>query len=323
MISKKRIILIVAGIIVIFFLVYNYTRIEDIDDIKEEKYISFLVTSEDERNHSLNTRTFEYSFEMQQINLKSTLPYYAQYPLSVYDMDNDCIYYSHRDESQCDQLYQYNLNTKKNIKLTNNLFAINYIFPIEDSVYLGAVYKNKRVITLLKYENGELTQLLENDDLFVQNINYNPDTHMIVFNTYSNTEAEKRFEEYDINPNRPLTGDNTIWSLDITNKDGVPHKKDVVGEGDIAYICSDEKDNIYYYQEGKHYILEGRDGLIKENAAFDELKIYNPVYITNKDVYYIKDSRSIIKYNSSTKKNETLYEISEDKSIINSAIILD
>ena len=212
------------------------------------------------------------------------------------------------------------IENKKSTKLTEDLFAINYIIPVDDSVYLGAVYKDRREVTLLKYENGKLSSLLDDDDLFVQNMSYNPDTQRIVFNTYSNSEAEKRFEEYNDDPDHLLIGKNTIWTLDVTNKDNLPQKVKVVGEGNMGYIISDEKDRIYYYQDGKHYIF---DDDIKQNLTFDELDIYEPIYIKGEDVFFEKGYNQLVKYNLKTKKSTVLYTENAEKAEIDNAIIFN
>lgn len=309
--------LILILLVVCILLIYNSTKA---DTENSRNYISFSVKSESKDDDAMKIFTYEYSLENEKAQLMATLPFNSQYSLSVYDKENKCVYYSYRDETQCDQLYRYDIENKKSTKLTEDLFAINYIIPVDDSVYLGAVYKDRREVTLLKYENGKLSSLLDDDDLFVQNLSYNPDTQKIVFNTYSNSEAEKRFEEYNDDPDHLLTGKNTIWTLDVTNKDNLPQKVKVVGEGDMGYIILDEKDRIYYYQDGKHYIL---DDDIKQNLTFDELDIYEPIYIKGEDVFFEKGYNQLVKYNLKTEKSTVLYTENAEKAEINNAIILN
>lgn len=309
--------LILILLVVCILLIYNSTKA---DTENSRNYISFSVKSESKDDDAMKIFTYEYSLENEKAQLMATLPFNSQYSLSVYDKENKCVYYSYRDETQCDQLYRYDIENKKSTKLTEDLFAINYIIPVDDSVYLGAVYKDRREVTLLKYENGKLSSLLDDDDLFVQNLSYNPDTQKIVFNTYSNSEAEKRFEEYNDDPDHLLTGKNTIWTLDVTNKDNLPQKVKVVGEGDMGYIILDEKDRIYYYQDGKHYIL---DDDIKQNLTFDELDIYEPIYIKGEDVFFEKGYNQLVKYNLKTEKSTVLYTENAEKAEIDNAIIFN
>lgn len=308
--------LVLVLLVVCILLIYNSTKA---DTENSKNYISFSVKSESKDDDAMKILTYEYSLENEKAQLMATLPFNSQYSLSVYDKENKCVYYSYRDETQCDQLYRYDIENQKSTKLTEDLFAINYIIPVDDSVYLGTVYKDRREVTLLKYENGKLSSLLDDDDLFVQNMSYNPDTQKIVFNTYSNSEAEKRFAEYNDDPDHLLTGKNTIWTLDVTNKDNLPQKVKVVGEGDMGYIISDEKDRIYYYRDGKHYIL---DDDIKQNLTFDELDIYEPIYIKGEDVFFEKGYNQLVKYNLKTKKSIVLYTENAEKAEIDNAIIL-
>lgn len=309
--------LVLILLVVCILLIYNSTKA---DTENSRNYISFSVKTESKDDDAMKILTYEYSLENEKAQLMATLPFNSQYSLSVYDKENNCVYYSYRDETQCDQLYRYDIENKKSTKLTEDLFAINYIIPVDDSVYLGAVYKDRREVTLLKYENGKLSSLLDDDDLFVQNMSYNPDTQRIVFNTYSNSEAEKRFEEYNDDPDHLLIGKNTIWTLDVTNKDNLPQKVKVVGEGNMGYIISDEKDRIYYYQDGKHYIF---DDDIKQNLTFDELDIYEPIYIKGEDVFFEKGYNQLVKYNLKTKKSTVLYTENAEKAEIDNAIIFN
>ena len=88
----------------------------------------------------------------------------------------------------------------------------------------------------------------------------------------------------------------------------------------MGYIISDEKDRIYYYQDGKHYIL---DDDIKQNLTFDELDIYEPIYIKGEDVFFEKGYNQLVKYNLKTKKSAVLYTENAEKAEIDNAIVLN
>lgn len=91
------------------------------------------------------------------VDLKNvhTVEYSSQYPLTIYDKRNEAIYYSDRVDNNGgygDQLFYYDLKSKESVQLTDNIYAINYIFPVKDSVYMLGAMKNTHYLTIIKYD---------------------------------------------------------------------------------------------------------------------------------------------------------------------------
>ena len=112
---------------------------KNIDKITEAEsyYISFTVNKNE--NNSLKMYINTYDMENGQIECKNKIPYTAQYPLGVYDKKNNQVYYSSKVHDKYDELFVKDLNTNKKKQLTNSFFAINYIFPINNKLYIRCV----------------------------------------------------------------------------------------------------------------------------------------------------------------------------------------
>lgn len=77
--------------------------------------------------------------------------YTAQYPLGFYDKTNQLVYYTQRvgtDKNYGDQIFVRDLKSKKSSRLTDNLFAVNYVIPSGDQLFFVANVKGEQVIRL-------------------------------------------------------------------------------------------------------------------------------------------------------------------------------
>ena len=103
-------------------------------------------------------------------NIKNTLVLedYPQHSLSVYDRQNDLIYYSERvyddDNDYGDQLFSYSRETKESVQLTDNIYAINYIYPVGDYVYMLGAMQGTHYLTIIKFDlNTKELSVFDND----------------------------------------------------------------------------------------------------------------------------------------------------------------
>lgn len=284
-------------------------------DIQKDYYISFTVTKEEE-NNKLNTYNYIYDFETEKVTLKGMIPYTSQYPLTVYSYSENALYYTHRREGEGDdEIYRKDLTTGETECLTDTLFAVNYIFPFKDKVYIAAVEKGTRTIGLFKYQNGKLQRLLEDKDAFVWQVNYNPDLDQMVFNTYSDEEASRRAEKNE--EVEVIIGMNSIYMADV-KKDSIK-KISESEEGYMTGIILDSAKNIYYRLGGYKQLKEGKG---KESLKFEELYIDKVIYMNRTELYYVSDDGKLVKYQFENGKKKVLYTLEEKLSAINNAVIL-
>lgn len=282
-------------------------------DIQSSYYISFTVTKEEGDN--LNTYNYIYDFESEKVELKGMIPYTSQYPLTAYSYSEDALYYTHRRNGEGDdEIYRKNLTTGQTDCLTDTLFAVNYIFPFGDKVYIAAVENGTRTVGLFKYQNGTLKRLLENKDSFVWQVNYNPDLNQMVFNTYSDEEASIRAEK---NNGMDVIGMNSIYIVDI-KKDSII-KIAEPEEGYMSGILLDSFENIYYQLGGYKQLKDGKG---TDTFKFNGLDIDKIIYMNKTELYYVSVKGEIIKYRFFDGKKTILYTLEEDLAAINNAIIL-
>lgn len=244
------------------------------------------------------------------------IPYTSQYPLTVYSYSENALYYTHRREGEGDdEIYRKDLTTGETECLTDTLFAVNYIFPFKDKVYIAAVEKGTRTIGLFKYQNGKLQRLLEDKDAFVWQVNYNPDLDQMVFNTYSDEEASRRAEKNE--EVEVIIGMNSIYMADV-KKDSIK-KISESEEGYMTGIILDSAKNIYYRLGGYKQLKEGKG---KESLKFEELYIDKVIYMNRTELYYVSDDGKLVKYQFENGKKKVLYTLEEKLSAINNAVIL-
>lgn len=279
---------------------------------KKSAYISFTVTKEEGEKQQMYT--YMYDLEKEEITQKGVTEYTAQYPLTVYDEAGDYIYYSWRDETECDQLARKNLATGEEEVLTESLFAINYIIPINGNVYVAAVQKGERAIGLYRYEKNLLKRVVEDEDAFVWKMNVNPDTNQVVFNTYSQSELDKNMESNECDAG---TGINSIWTLDT--QDGKVTRIAEVEAGDMINIGINEEKEIYYTLIEFRKINNGKNEICHE---FDGLNLKEFIYLNGDQVYYLDWEDNIVKYDKKQDKKETIFAVEEDQAALNNAIVL-
>lgn len=169
--------------------------------IVENDYISLTCTR---YNNGVNTNegmsTWFYMFNVKENRVNiigDKVNYDSQYPVGAYDLTSNSLYYSGKDLSgrHADELLSLNLETGHINQLTNEFFAINYIQPHLNKIYLVAVKKNTRFLKLSYYDIQKQKLLHSKDekndkDLCVQYFLLNNYTNKIYTSSYSYKEQE-------------------------------------------------------------------------------------------------------------------------------------
>lgn len=105
-------------------------------------YISFTLTHTTNEDQVLEMNTYQYDLKLKKEKLISQLPFNTQYPLTYYDDIRNVVYYTYRINGN-DELFEYNLKSKKSTQLTTDVFCINSIYKInKDNLLLFAVINN-------------------------------------------------------------------------------------------------------------------------------------------------------------------------------------
>ncbi|MDD3924070.1 MAG: hypothetical protein PHP11_03110 [Erysipelotrichaceae bacterium] len=175
-------------------------------------YITFARTSK-----ALETTVFEFNIGDEEVKSAGSFTYNAQYPLGVYSRDKQRIYYSTKSEDgRGDQLWEYEIETEERAQLTDGIYGINYIVPVDDSIYLIAwCYDNDyNALNLYRYDIKTKTlELLQDDPAFnIGVLTYSPENKEFMFAGEDAVETWHRFEiqsnEYPFYPPK-----NNVYSL--------------------------------------------------------------------------------------------------------------
>lgn len=137
--------MIVVVVCAVFFVIFKKQD--------EGMYLSVLVTSYD-TNETMIMSVNCLDVANKSVESVAEINYTSQYPLSVYDKKHNVVYYSARvedDNTKGDQLFLYDIQNKSTTQLTTDIYAINYIYPVDDAVYLIVVMNGTHHITLAKY----------------------------------------------------------------------------------------------------------------------------------------------------------------------------
>ncbi len=142
-------------------------------------------------------RVMTYDLSSKKMTKLADVPYTSQYPLSVVYLPDHKIYYSADVDDKGDQLFSYDLNTKKTEQLSDNLFAINRIVPTtpEGPLVLAAVKKGERTLKTIFYDKSTHTmQFLHDKDLDMNtwSISYNSSKETIYISQFSENGRDKQ-----------------------------------------------------------------------------------------------------------------------------------
>lgn len=173
-------------IIIIIFTFMSIIRPE-----KSNPYFSITATNKNFQNqyvcYNAKTNTLDYI-----LNKPDT----AQYPLGYTDKLSNMLYYVKKD-GNCDQIFSCDLETKKEKKLTTDLYAVNDVFVFKDRIYALAKIQGQRTISLIEvskrdYESKVISEL----DINVESVSFRKSTNTIYFIGYNMNEQLKLDKEY-------------------------------------------------------------------------------------------------------------------------------
>lgn len=302
------------------------------NSIPEGLYLSFTVTHGVTGSDGFESDVYYFNLEEQEVKKIATVPYTSQYPLAVYDANDNVVFYSAQDPNvseRKDELYCYNISTEKTQKLTSTLTAINYIIPRMDTIILGAIddQSNKGLgIKVYDKITGDLKILPWNEDDFIDNMTYNPLTDTVVFSCSSLKEKYKVLDLANDAGIEPYGVNNYVYLLN-EEKYNLQFE---VAEGYIENLVADNK-AIYYQLAKGIYLKEGEyfhyryDLDTHETAQIDSgLKNGRTVYVDEErqEIYYVNGAE-LAMINLDSKHKKVIYSTVASESYINNAHIVN
>ena len=130
-------------------------------------YLSITVTYYDngiDSTGGMSIAVYQYSFDTGAAALIGDTAYDSQYPLAVYDKENDVIYFTASDKNGADQLWKYDVSDNSTMKLTDTFWFLNHIIPMDQKVFLAGAPVGSKLCSpyIFDIQSGELF-LIETD----------------------------------------------------------------------------------------------------------------------------------------------------------------
>ena len=290
------------------------------EHVEKEAYFSFTLTCEDQ--NGIHSEVYHFGLIDEGISKITDIPYTSQYPLTVYDKQNNFVYYSAKDETgKADQMFYYDVETKKSRKLTKDFFAINYIIPYDAKIFIAGVVKGSEYIAVRPFlydiETETLQDLTWDEDLHLSVINFDPLNREFILSGYSASDDSKRIQNQDHIAYKP--GLNTVIKFKdddhsiLYETDGVEIQSAVSNQG--KYYISEDHNTIYKIEGSKKS---------KELLSGDAMIYFESVVHITEDeryIYYFNGS-GLYKYDTEKRVNYELFKDERDNCTINNAQFL-
>lgn len=210
-------------------------------------YISFTLTHTTNEDQVLEMNTYQYDLKLKKEKLISQLPFNTQYPLTYYDDIRNVVYYTYRINGN-DELFEYNLKSKKSTQLTTDVFCINSIYKInKDNLLLFAVINNSS-LGMWKYnlKTHNINKLSPND-FTIRAQTYLKNEGKIIIIGYNEQKEWQIRDDYN---NGKISNYNIPYTMYEYNIKTCKLKKiiNLSISGSITSLAANKK-NIYYKSE--------------------------------------------------------------------------
>ncbi|WP_434749899.1 hypothetical protein [Paenibacillus amylolyticus] len=189
---------------------------------KNREYLSITNTeyvNGTDSNDGMKMNVYTYDLQSKTLNKMADLPYNSQYPLTVVSLAEDATYYSGEGKNKGDELFAYDMKTRKAKQLSSNLFAINAIIPdvSENTLMMAAVKKGERPVKVMFLDKAtqKISILNEQDsDTTTWDIAYDPETQKAYAIQYSEEEQYKQMEKSNQTQKPMVPPSHTIIEID-------------------------------------------------------------------------------------------------------------
>lgn len=309
-------------------------------------YLTINVTSYNDTSDpegggaSMNNYCYDITTEqLREIETGENIAYTSQYPLAVYSEYDHAIYFSERimfeDGGHGDQLAVYDLDSGEKKILTDNLFAINQIIPLEDMVVLSACPygENEEKPVYYMKDSGETKIFPIKENLCVSFLSYNVYTKSLIAACFDMEQRRNRNNDYNMQKTTKLIlPDYDIYNLHLDGSK--PEIIYSVKEKDInraALDCSgrllvtEYDDDILINPDANTatYLIDLDTGEAAEQTNIDEKLVTGYTYLCfngeKNEVFFLGGGkydtkaypRGLYKYNYETDELTLVFTVSE------------
>ena len=303
----------------------------------KDPYLSITVTTEISETE-MQISNYYYNIQSDKLEEAARVQYYSQYPLSVYDKQNNVLYYSYRvveeNNQYGDQLFCLDLETNESKQLTSDIFAINNIIPANDVVYLLAAMKGSGALKPAIYDKktGDLRVLNKDDNLNFDRIAYDFQNDTLFVSACNYDDLYKVLEESMLGKYLPpdyyiyyySKGTDEPQQVIKTNRQLV-HRMAIYPDGNLYYTLADGLPEDYPNYNSYKYDLQKKD--IKPEFSIDSRMFVSEIlYYYNDEIFFLgkdydgQQKRGIYSYHLKTGEFKLLYYT--DKGYINNFSML-
>lgn len=258
----------------------------------------------------------------------------AQYSLGYYDKKNEDVYYVKRvfkGDNYGDELFQLNLETGQEIQLTEGIFAINHIIPLEDRIFIVACKKGERAdkLSYIDKKTNKLVWWEEDKDYCVRSIAINKSNKSIYISAYSMAERDESVrKQKDGDFEMPM---HTIYEIEyeLNNwKKIFSEKWDIrslmTSNNKITALCEEEYNNFNDDTIMVNVNLETKE-ITMDTWIGPRVSNNNPDYSSDGQFIYgisiVEGKRGLVKYNIKTKRMKMCLE-THKSSFINNIFVV-
>lgn len=182
-------------------LLFGCQQRESIPELNDY-YLSITKSSEDE--YGVYFQNVSFDFETLKTVESESVERNSQYPLIVYDQKYNRYIYSAKDENtNDDQVYVYDLNTKKETHIDMEIWGVNYIIVRDNDYIVVAVKNNTQLLSLFSIDKETLSCKEISfpndihDDMSIWQVAYIPQNDGLILQAYSISEEWKIRDQWN------------------------------------------------------------------------------------------------------------------------------
>ncbi len=264
------------------------------DNIKP--YLSFTFTHITDKEEVFITNNYYYDLYEEKTYKKHNFEYTSQYPLSYYDKELDCVYFTQRKgSSHNDEIYKYDCKTKEEKKISNGIYAVNSMYKISDKenlILVEAASKTRNVKFFVI--NGDKESIkefkidgIEYDDFNISDSYFDYKNNTLYFLGCLESERYEFYNQWYLQSGENGDFEHKIYKYNFDN-----NELDYIMSYDLldpySIVCDGKK----LYLKTSHY--NGKIEAIEYDLVSKKIKerkdlliVYDFIGIIDNDLYFI------------------------------------
>lgn len=175
------------------------------NSVSEKKYITLTNTHIADYGTSVNNENFVMDVIKCDLSDGSTskvasLPYTSQYPLTMYNADEDKVYYTaNAADGRGDELFVMDCKNKEVEQLTQYFFAINNMYSVKEGIFIAGVKRHDELVRPYIYvkKTKKVKAVPIHEDFNVACAHYEPTNQELYVVGYLAKDDRKAFEAQD------------------------------------------------------------------------------------------------------------------------------